>query len=118
MERAKLARPVTGRISSQQSEGLIRVPVLQSLQTLVSLDRSGSSKAACPSLAKPGTVVGGAGGGRLNVYDAIKSSEVHAATFRARQGQIEGVLGPPVTGIFSFGDPVRLTLSSLLFLSF
>src|SRR5256886_12584557 len=25
-----------------------------------------------------------AGGGRLNVYDAIKSSVVHAATFRAR----------------------------------
>src|SRR5258707_14322195 len=36
-----------------------------------------------PSLAKPGTSAG-AGGGRLNVYDAIRSSVVHAATFRAR----------------------------------
>jgi hypothetical protein len=36
-----------------------------------------------PSLAKPGTS-DGAGGGRLNVSDAIKSSEVHSATFRAR----------------------------------
>src|SRR5438874_4867577 len=36
-----------------------------------------------PSLAKPGTSTG-AGGGKLNVYDAIKSSVVHAATFRAR----------------------------------
>ena len=39
-----------------------------------------------PSLAKPGTSAG-AGGGRLNVYDAIKSSVVHARTFRARQGR-------------------------------
>src|SRR5437667_10698277 len=36
-------------------------------------------------LVKPGTSAV-AGGGRLNVYDAIKSSVVHAATFRARKG--------------------------------
>src|SRR6188508_1557435 len=48
-----------------------------------------------PSLARPGTSAT-AGGGRLNVYDAIKSSVVHAATFRARKGQAEGVLDPPV----------------------
>src|SRR6059058_6664787 len=36
-----------------------------------------------PSLAKPGTSAP-AGDGRLNVYDAIKSSVVHAATLRAR----------------------------------
>src|SRR5204863_9324657 len=66
-----------------------------------------------PSLAKPGTAAG-AGGGRLNVYDAIKSSEVHAATFRARNGYGAALIpGPPVLGIFSLGDPVRLTLSSL-----
>src|SRR5947208_9102615 len=33
-----------------------------------------------PSFAKPGTGAG-AGGGRLKVYDVIKSSVVHAATF-------------------------------------
>src|SRR5882762_3062349 len=36
-----------------------------------------------PSLAKPGTEAD-AGGGRLNVYDAIRSSVVQSATFRAR----------------------------------
>src|SRR6266702_8328255 len=40
-----------------------------------------------PSLAKPGTGACGAGGGRLNVYDAIRSSVVHADTLRARQGK-------------------------------
>src|SRR6266550_4730686 len=59
-----------------------------------------------PSLAKPGTSAG-TGRGRLNVYDAIKSSVVHAATLRARNGKSEGLLGPPVTGMFSFVDPVR-----------
>src|SRR5436305_7668990 len=39
-----------------------------------------------PSLAKPGTSAG-AGGGRLNVYDAIKPSVVQSATFRARCGK-------------------------------
>src|SRR6266480_1238349 len=38
-----------------------------------------------PSLAKPGTGAG-AGGGRLNVYDAIRSSVIHSRTFRAIQG--------------------------------
>ena len=38
-----------------------------------------------PSLAKPGTGAG-AGGGRLNVYDVIRSSVIHSRTFRARQG--------------------------------
>src|SRR6266496_3433800 len=38
-----------------------------------------------PSLGKPGTSVE-AGGGRLNVYDAIRSSVVHADTFRALHG--------------------------------
>ena len=48
------------------------------------------------------------------MYDAIKSSVVHAATLRARQAKWSGVIpGPPVLGMFSFGDPVRLTLSSL-----
>src|SRR5437870_3484987 len=66
-----------------------------------------------PSLAKPGTSAV-AGGGRLNVYDAIKSSVVHAATFRARKGKEAALFpGPPVLGILSFGDPVKLTLSSL-----
>src|SRR5438128_11909127 len=53
-----------------------------------------------PSLANPGTDAGD-GGGRLKVYDAIKSSVVHAATLRARNGKSEGLLGPPVTGMFS-----------------
>src|SRR5437868_13433514 len=64
-----------------------------------------------PSLAKPGTGAG-AGGGRLNVYDAMTSSVIHSRTFRARHGQIDGVLGPPVIGICGLGEPVRLTLSS------
>src|SRR5207244_12034124 len=38
-----------------------------------------------PSLAKPGTEAG-VDGGRLNVYDAIRSSVVHADTFRALHG--------------------------------
>src|SRR5437660_12230813 len=38
-----------------------------------------------PSLAKPGTSAG-AGGGRLNVYDGIRSSVIHSRTFRAIQG--------------------------------
>ena len=46
--------------------------------------RCSNSPHAAP-LAKPGTSAV-AGGGRLNVYDAIKSSVVHAATFRARKG--------------------------------
>src|SRR5437899_12112127 len=65
-----------------------------------------------PSLAKPGTSAA-AGAGRLNVYDAIKSSVVHAATFRARKGKGAALFpGPPVRGIFRFGDSVRPTLSS------
>src|SRR5438094_5745380 len=65
-----------------------------------------------PSLAKPGTSVE-EGGGRLNVYDAIRSSVVHAATFRARWAKGAALCpGPPVLGIFSLGDPVRKTLSS------
>src|SRR5438094_364908 len=41
------------------------------------------------------------------------SSVVHADTFRARSGKGAAVSpGPPVLGIFNFGDPVRLTLSS------
>src|SRR5437588_3744183 len=58
-----------------------------------------------PSLAKPGTGAG-AGGGRLNVYDAIRSSVIHSSTFRARQGK------GPLLGICGLGEPVRLTLSS------
>src|SRR5678816_1254314 len=58
-----------------------------------------------PSLAKPGTSAE-EGGGRLKVYDAIKSSVVHAATFRARQGK------GPLLGICAFGDSVSETLSS------
>src|SRR5205814_3494840 len=70
-----------------------------------------------PSLAKPGTSAG-AGGGRLNVYDAIKSSVVQSATFRARWGTGAALSpGPPVLGIFSFGDPVRKTLSSSYWLT-
>src|SRR4029077_14126698 len=66
-----------------------------------------------PSLAKPGTGAG-AGGGSLNVYDAITSSVVHAATLRARWGKGAALSPePPVLGIFSLGDCVRLTLSSL-----
>src|SRR5204862_4403232 len=63
-----------------------------------------------PSLAKPGTT--GAGGGRLNVYDAIRSSVIHSRTFRARQGKgpllgICGLASSPVRKLW-----VRLTLSS------
>src|SRR5947208_5374110 len=58
-----------------------------------------------PSLAKPGTGAG-AGGGRLNVYDAIRPSVVHADTLRARSGD------GPLLGSWSFVDPVRLTFSS------
>src|SRR5437667_12737507 len=65
-----------------------------------------------PSLAKPGTAADAAGG-RLNVYDAIKSSVVQAAIFRARKGYTEGLLGPPVIGILNLGDCVRAALSSL-----
>src|SRR5206468_3552213 len=65
-----------------------------------------------PSLAKPGTGTGGASRGRLNVYDAIKSSVVQADTFRARKGYTEGLFGPPVLGILNLGDCVRPTLSS------
>src|SRR5439155_3885758 len=65
-----------------------------------------------PSLAKPGTRAA-AGCGRLNVYDAMRSSVVHAATFRARKGKGAALFpGPPVLGIFTFGDSVRLRLSS------
>src|SRR6266699_5471058 len=65
-----------------------------------------------PSLAKPGTRAA-AGCGRLNVYDAMRSSVVHAATFRARKGKGAALFpGPPVRGIFRFGDSVRPTLSS------
>src|SRR6266480_2468594 len=56
-----------------------------------------------PSLAKPGTFTG-AGGGRLNVWEAMRSSVIHSRTFRARQGK------GPLLGICGFGDPVRLTL--------
>src|SRR5215470_1835574 len=65
-----------------------------------------------PSLARPGTSAE-AGGGRLNVYDAIKSSVVHADTLRARNGYAAALSpGPPVLGIFTLGDSVRDTLSS------
>src|SRR4029450_9869445 len=66
-----------------------------------------------PSFAEPGTGAA-AGDGRLNVYDAMRSSVVQAATFRARKGKGAALIpGPPVLGILSLGDPVRLTLSSL-----
>src|SRR5207249_10636865 len=58
-----------------------------------------------PSLARPGTSAG-AGGGRLNVYDAIRSSVSHSRTFRARQGK------GPLLGVCDLCEPVRLTLSS------
>ena len=50
-----------------------------------------------PSLAKPGTAAD-AGGGRLNVYDAIRSSVVHAATFRARKGYRSGIIWTASSG--------------------
>src|SRR6266498_4409045 len=64
-----------------------------------------------PSLAKPGTGAG-AGGGRLNVYDAIRSSVIHSRTFRARQGKgpllgVCGLANSPVKKSW-----VRLKLSS------
>src|SRR6266436_7219351 len=62
-----------------------------------------------PSLAKPGTSAG-AGGGRLNVYDAIRSSVVHADTLRARFSSPPP--NGPLLGSLSFVDPVRLALSS------
>src|SRR5205823_12057953 len=58
-----------------------------------------------PSLARPGTSAG-AGGGRLNVYDVIRSSVTHSRTFRARHGK------GPLLGVCGLGKPVRLTLSS------
>src|SRR4030095_6670549 len=62
-----------------------------------------------PSLAKPGTGAG-AGGGRLNVYDAITSRVIHSRTFRARQGK------RPLLGVCGLGGTpkllVRLRLSS------
>src|SRR6266550_4311017 len=58
-----------------------------------------------PSLARPGTSAG-AGDGRLNVYDAIRSSVIHSRTFRARHGN------GPLLGVCGLGEPVRLTLSS------
>src|SRR5437870_11126574 len=50
-----------------------------------------------PSLAKPGTGAAGVGGGRLNVYDAIRSNVVHAATFRAAPPGAALPLGPPAS---------------------
>src|SRR4030095_108922 len=67
-----------------------------------------------PSSAKPGGGAGGASRGRLNVYDAIKSSVGQAAIFRARKGYGAGLFEPPVLGICSFGDTVRAAVSSLL----
>src|SRR5678815_4664148 len=58
-----------------------------------------------PSLAEPGTSAA-AGGGRLNVYDAIRSSVTHSRTFRARQG-----LGP-LLGVCGLKDSVSVRLSS------
>src|SRR5262245_43572325 len=63
-----------------------------------------------PSLAKPGTVAE-AGGGRVKVYDAIRSSVIHSRTFRARQGR------NPLLGVCGLenspnGLAVRLKLSS------
>src|SRR5437763_3591490 len=63
-----------------------------------------------PSLARPGTGAG-AGGGRLNVYDVMRSSVLHSRTFRARQERnpLRGVCGleNSPNGLW-----VRLTLSS------
>src|SRR4029077_16832243 len=64
-----------------------------------------------PSFAKPGTSATD-GSGRLNVYDAIRSSVIHSRTFRARQGK------GPLLGVCALenGTPekivVRLKLSS------
>src|SRR5438128_10532642 len=57
-----------------------------------------------PSLARPGTGAG-AGGGRLNVYDVIRSSVTHSRTLRARDGK--GAL----LSDCGLGEPVRLTSS-------
>src|ERR1700745_1637208 len=64
-----------------------------------------------PSFAKPGTPEL-EGGGRLNVYDAIRSSVVHSRTFRARQERnpLRGVCGLENSPVNGFG--VRLRLSS------
>src|SRR5439155_25980662 len=51
-----------------------------------------------PSLAKPGTSAG-AGGGRLNVYDAIRSRVIHSRTLRTN-----GLSSPPTKV-----SPVRVT---------
>src|SRR5436190_22295325 len=64
-----------------------------------------------PSFAKPGTSAAD-GAGRLNVYDAIRSSVIHSRTFRARQGK-GPLLG--VCGLGGTNDPnalERLRLSS------
>src|SRR5262245_10287055 len=64
-----------------------------------------------PSFAKPGTSATD-GGGRLNVYDAIRSSVIHSRTFRTRKGK------GPLLGVCGFGGAkkppalVRLTFSS------
>src|ERR1700746_1250680 len=50
-----------------------------------------------PSFANPGTPEL-EGGGRLNVYDAIRSSVVHSRTFRARQER------NPLLGVCGFWD--------------
>src|SRR5213079_3590535 len=65
-----------------------------------------------PSLAKPGTGAG-AGGGRLNVYDAIRSSVIHSSTFRARQGKgpLLGVCGLENSPVFGFAVRNRLSSS-------
>src|SRR5215831_19349771 len=68
-----------------------------------------------PSFAKPGTSIG-AGGGRLKVYDAIKSSVVHADTLRALTLSwpvIGSVLGVCSLGATNGGTlAVKLRLSS------
>src|SRR5437762_13655329 len=53
-----------------------------------------------PSLAKPGTSAG-AGGGRLNVYDAIRSRVIHSRTLRTNG------LSSPATKV----SPVRVTVT-------
>src|SRR4030095_10394166 len=62
-----------------------------------------------PSLVRPGTSAR-AGGGRLNVYDVIRSSVIHSRTFRARQGRC------PLLGVCGLANVeksvVRLKLSS------
>src|SRR4029453_6216606 len=62
-----------------------------------------------PSLARPGTGAG-AGGCRLNVYEAITSRVIPSRTFRARQGR------GPLLGVCGLENSsktlVRLRLSS------